>query len=340
MLSKLLSILKLWLVFALLAFPAFYFVYKYGHPNFGLKDFHDYYKLYKDMDVASVDAPFNMRLLSSFFVYLFYKAGFHYHTEIVFDSLGMDKQVFFSAVLFNYLCVVSTCVVIYYMIKDQLKNVLLSFIGGLLYLLGFGTLFYELMPITDALSVLLFALAFFYYLKRSYWILVPLLLLIFQREYIFLALGLVTLMDYWKFRAKYYMKVLLICIFCFAIYFILRKTIFYTPTYDHQASLGYFVSSIFKLQFPLLPYIKQTVMTMNLFILYIGLVLYKKYKGLYLADRFGLMKQVALFLQINIISFAAVFGNNTGRYLYILVPMVIYQIMMEGKDLVIVNNEK
>lgn len=340
MFLKSLSVLKVWLVFALLTFPAFYFVYKYGHPNFGLKDFHDYYKLYKDMDIASVDAPFNMRLLSSFFVYIFYKAGFHYHTEIVFDSLGMDKQVFFSAVLFNYLCVVSTCVVIYYTIKVQFKNVLLSFIGGALYLMGFGTLFYELMPITDALSVLLFALLFFYYLKWSYWIIVPLLLLIFQREYIFLALGLVTAMDYWKYREKYYIHLLLICILCFTIYIVLRKTVFYTPTYDHQASIGYFVSSIFKLQFPLLPYLKQTLMTMNLFILYIGLVLYKKYKGIYLVDKFGLIKQIALFLQINIISFAAVFGNNTGRYLYILVPMVIYQIIVEGKDLLSVSNEK
>lgn len=339
MFNKVLKIVKIWLVFALLAFPAFYFVYKYGHPNFGLKDFHDYYKLYKEMDIQSVDAPFNMRLLSTFFVHLIYKAGFHYQTEIVFDSLGMDKNVFFSAVLFNYLCVVSTCVVIFFTIKIKFKNTLLSFIGGVFYLLGFGTLFYELMPITDALSVLIFSIVFIMYLHKSYWIIVPLLLLIVQREYIFMALGLIALMDFWKFKEKYYLGILFACILCFTFYFILRKTYFYTPKYDHQASFGYFISSIFKLQFPLIPYLKQTLMSMNLFVLYVSFILYKKFKGFVISDKFGLVKQVALFLQINIISFAAVFGNNTGRYFYILIPMVIYQLILEGNELLKIKDE-
>jgi len=326
------AFLKTWMVYALLTFPMFYFVYKYGTPNFGLKDFYDYYKLYSTWDIEHVEAPFNMRLLSSFCVYLLNKSGLHYETATAFDQIGLDKQVFFNAVLFNFLCVVTTSVVIFSTIRKHFNNILLSFCGGVLYLLGFGTLFYELMPITDALSVLLFSIVVYHYLKKSYLVIIPLLLLIIQREYVFLALGLVTLLDYWKFREKYYLHILLSCVAFFGIYFLLRKTLFYTPKYDHQASPAYFLESIFTLKFPIGPYLKQTLMTLNVFILYLVIVTYKKIKHQKI-DTFSLVKLLLLFLQINVISFAAVFGNNTGRYFYILVPLVIVFLIREVEPL-------
>lgn len=315
-------------VYLLLAFPSFYFVYKFGDPNFGCRDFFDYYKLFKDMDISGVDAPFNMRLLSTFFVHLFYKIGLHYDTETIFDALELDKRVFFCSVLFNYLCVAATSTLIFFTAKKHFNNLYLAFTGGILYLLGFGTLFFVLMPITDALSILLFAWILHGYLSKKYVIILPLLLLIIQREYIFLALGLITLFDYWKYREKYYWHILVVCVFCFVTYMILRKTYFYTPRYDHQASASFFIESIFNLKFPIGPYIKQTFMTMNIFILYCLLLIYKKYNKLSV-DVFGFIKLIALFIQINLISYAAVFGNNTGRYFYILIPYVIYQLMKE-----------
>ena len=326
--------IKLWLIFFLLAFPMFYFVYKYGTPDFGLKDFYSYYDLYNNWDIEKVDAPFNMRLLSSIFVFLLNKIGLHYDTLTAFDQTGLDRQVFFNAVFFNMLCVVSTCVVIYLTIHKYFKDILLSFTAGLVYLLGFGTLFYELMPITDALSILLFAIILFGYFSKSYFIIIPLLLLIFQREYIFLALGLISFLDYWKYREKYYLYTLGICVICFGIYYVLRKTLFYTPKYDHQASPAYFLRAFIELRFPIFPYLKQTLMTLNLFILYILVVIYKKIKNIEI-DKFNLLKLVLLFAQINIISFAAVFGNNTGRYFYILIPLVIFQLVKEIKPLLL-----
>jgi hypothetical protein len=322
---------KLWLVYALLAFPSFYFVYKFGDPNFGCKDFFDYYPLFKNFDIQGVDAPFNMRLLSSFFVNLFYNMGFGYDTKIAFETGSLDQRIFFCAIFFNYLCVVTTCVAIYKLLSGTVTNGWIAFVGGIVYLLGFGTLFYELMPITDALSILLFAIVLLYYKDKKLLVIVPLLLLIIQREYIFLALGLVALLDLWKFRNRYYLHVLLMCIACFAIYFVLRKTTFYTPKYDHQASPAFFASSLFKLKFPLLPYLKQVLMTLNIFILYVLVVAYKRYKKMPI-NGFEFVKILLLFVQINLISFAAVFGNNTGRYFYILVPLVIFQLIIESKD--------
>ena len=326
------AFIKLWVVYFLLAFPLFYFVYKHGTPDFGLKDFYSYYDLYNNWDIDKVDAPFNMRLLGSFFVYLLHKCGLHYDTLTAFDKTGLDRQVYFSAVFFNMLCVVSTCSVIYISVKKFFKDVLLSFTAGLIYLLGFGTIFYELMPLTDALSVFLFSLVLFNYLSKSYLIIIPLLLLIIQREYIFLALGLICVLDLWKLKEKYYLHILVVCVACFLTYFLLRKTIFYTPKYDHQASPSYFLESLFQIQFPLFMYLKQTLMTLNIFIVYLLIVAYKKIKKLEI-DKFSLIKIILLFLQINIISFAAVFGNNTGRYFYILVPLVIFYMAKEALPL-------
>ena len=72
-------------------------------------------------------------------------------------------------------------------------------------------------------------------------------------------------------------------------------------------------------------------MTLNIPILYAGVLIYEKYKKMK-DEKCAVMKIFFLFLQINIISFAAVFGNNTGRYFYILVPMVIYYLIVEVKD--------
>lgn len=332
-LLKLKTFSRLWIIYALLTFPLFYFAYKYGTPDLGLRDFYDYYKLYSNWDIEHTDAPFNMRLVSSFFVYLFNKIGFHYDTATSFDKIQLSKQVFFNAIFFNYLCVTTTCVILYQIVKKHFSDILLAFISGLVYLLGFGTLFYEIMPITDAFSVMIFSLVLYGYLSKKYIIILPLVILILQREYIFLALGLVCVLDYWKYREGYYLRILLVCIACFGIYYVLRKTLLYTPKYDRQASPGYFLDSITHLKFPLLPYIKQTLMTLNLFILYIGVIVWKKFRKVEI-DGFGLLKLVLLFAQINFISFAAVFGNNTGRYFYILVPLVIYELIKEVKPLI------
>jgi len=328
------SFLTLSVLYGSLAFPMFYFVYKFGNPEYGTNDFFSYYKLYKDWDIGHVDAPFNMRLLSSFFVYLLNKVGLHYETITTFDKFGLDKGVFFNAILFNFICIILTCVLLFQLLNKHFANIFLSFIGGTFYLFGFGTLFYEFMPITDALSVFIFSIILYGYLNKSYWIIFPLLILIIQREYIFLALGFIALLDLIKFKLNYYLNIALICVLFFATYYVLRKTVFYTPKYDYQASPLFFMDSINTLKFPLLPYIKQTFMTLNLFFLYLLILIYKVWLKMEI-DKYSLVKILLLLFQINIISFAAVFGNNTGRYFYMLIPLVIFQMAKEAFPLLL-----
>lgn len=318
------------LLYACLCFPLFYFVYKYSTPFLGMIDFYDYYKLYENMDYKSADSPLNMRLVSSFFVYLLSRAGFFYDTACAIDGAPFSKMIYFNAVFFNYICVALTCTVIYNFLKKTGHSILMSFAAGTLYILGFGTIFFELIPSTDAMAVLLFAIILTLYHKKNNWVILPLIILILQREYLLLAMGLIALIDYVKYRNKYYLVVLSTTVVCFLIHVVLRKLIFETARYSHHTSVDFMMNAMSALQFPLLPFIKQFVMTLNIFVIYIFIILYKRFKKITF-DKHEFIKIMLLLLQILALSFLLSLGNNFGRYFYILLPLIIIQIANEVK---------
>lgn len=282
------------------------------------------------MDIKNTDSPLNMRLLSSFFVYCMSKTGIFYNTPCAIDGEAFSKVIFFNAILFNFMFVVATCVVIFHLVKRLGHSLLWSFTGGLSYLLGFGTIFFEITPITDALAVLLFAITLQLYYKQSHLILIPLLLLIIQREYVFLALGFFAFLDYLKFKSKYSLQVFIYCLVCFIIYVIVRKLFFETARYAHHTNVHFILESFTRLSFPILPFIRQVGMTLNIFIIYILIVAYKRYKNLSY-EKFEFLKISLLFAQLIIIAFLLALGNNSGRYFYILTPLFIVQIVNELK---------
>src|ERR1051326_2400508 len=176
-------------VFVLISYPLFYYAYKYCSPQVGqLTDYYSYYNLYDKWDFGKVESPFNIRLISSFFVFLFGKLNFYYDTQIAFN-MGSQK-IFFDAIFLNYIFVVLTCMAIFKTVYHFFSNYLFAFGISVLYLLGFGTIFFELSPITDSCSVFLMAVIFYFYLRQSKWVLLFLSLAVFQREYILLAMGL------------------------------------------------------------------------------------------------------------------------------------------------------
>lgn len=317
-------------LYTLLAFPLFYFVYKYGSPYLGMIDFFDYYKLYDNFDYHKADSPLNMRLVSSFFVYCLSKTGLVYNTMTHIDDAPFSKIIYFNAIFVNFICVVLTSTIIFNIVYHYKNSVIMCFLAGLLFLLGFGTIFYELMPLADAMAITLFAWALYSYYKKSWQIIIPLVLLIFQREYIFLAFGLIALLDFWKFRNKYYLYCLLLNLICFVAYIVLRKLIFETPRYSHHTNLEFMLGSFTKENFPLIPFIRQTFMTMNVFFIYVIIVIYKKCIKLNI-NKFEFNKSLFLLGQIIILTFLLSLGNNAGRYFYMLIPMIIVNIIEELK---------
>lgn len=317
-------------LYSLLSFPLFYFVYKFGILLGGYEDAKSYFKLFADLSSKEVPSPFNMRLLSSALINLVHRTGIYYNTECAIDAFSsVDKSYFFSNIIYNFLCVTLTSFSLFIVFCKLGFSKSLSFLAGMLYLLGFGTIFYMMMPGVDSLSVLIFTWALYFYLKRKYGIVPLLVLLIFQREYYFLAFMLMTFMDYFKFgKAKYYIHIFIVTGICWTTYFLLRKYVFLTPHWHYQTSATNLLSALFELRVDLVTMIRQSLMTMNIYFIYWFILIYKKSKG-YKINRYYLNVVLLLILQITILSIATTSGNNNGRYLYFSTPLIIYLILLE-----------
>lgn len=321
-------------VLLMLSYPLFYFSYKYTLPDMGGADYFHYLHLYESWDVEHTEAPFNMRIVGSYGTHLFNKVGLHYDTETVFATVHpeLSQQTFFNALFFNYLCVLMSAFVVFQTAKARLNNGLLAFIGSLGFLLGFGTIFFLLKPANDACGVLLIAIGFHFYLRRSAWVYPILLLCVFQREYALMVFGMLAAVDYFFERHRYFVAVLLASIASFGLYYILRKTVFYSPLHDGQTKPEFFLQSLLHPEIAWGPFIKQLALSCNLLWLYVAVVVYKMCNGIAFNKRF-LTLVLVLFVQVIFMSIAAGFGNNTGRIFYFTAPILIYFLMHELKEL-------
>lgn len=320
----------IWIAYTLLGFPLFYFAYKFGLPDFGGQDYRSYQLLYAHWDFAKVDCPFNMRLIGSFFIYLMNTMGFNYDTETVFHLVHpkYDQQVYFNAVFFNFICVVITCYVIYRTVLLISKNELYSFFAGTIYLLGFGTLFFSLKPTSEACGILLAAWAFYYYIQQKRLVHLILFLSLFQREYMFIVFGIMAGMDFFFTRKRYYAEVLVSSVLFFVVYYILRKTLFFTPTWDFQTSPSSLIALIFDSEIEAVSFIKQTIFISNIFWIYVFVVAYKRLNKLEY-DKHFLITILIILIQVILMSIITKFGNNAGRYFYYTSPIVIYYLFVE-----------
>jgi hypothetical protein len=325
-------------IFGLLCFPLFYFVYKFGTPYLGMIDFFDYYKLFETMDFMRADSPLNMRLVASGMVHLMSKAGFFYDTACAIDAYPVSKVIYFNVLFFNFVCVVFTCGTLFVLLRKRGIPILLSFVGGLLYLLGFGTIFFQLMPLVDAFTTLCFTVILIFYYRKSYWAFPVLALMILQREYLLMAFGLAALIDYLYTRDRYQLRVFLFTGLCFFTYVVLRKTIFETARYAHHTDPSFMYHALTGPSFPIIPFLKQTAMTLNIFFIYLAVVIYKKTKRLGF-DKTAVIKIVALFLQVVVLAFILALGNNTGRYFYIITPLIIVALIKEISPLLTENSK-
>jgi hypothetical protein len=319
----------------ILSYPLFYFSYKYTLPDMGGADYFHYLHLYESWDVANTEAPFNMRIIGSYGTYLFNMAGLNYSTETAFAQAHpeLSQQTFFNALLFNYLCVLMTAWVIYRTARFTGLTALHSFIGSLVFVSGFGTIFFLLKPANDACGVLLIALGFHFYLQRSKWIFLILAMCILQREYALMVFGMVAAVDWLFDRNRYQLWVGLGSVAAFGFYFLLRKTWFYSPLHDGQTKPGFFLQSLLHPEVDWAPFVKQLALSCNILLLYVLVVVYKKWTKQPCNKRFIWIIAV-LFTQVVFMSIAAGFGNNTGRIFYFSIPVVIYVLLQESRTVV------
>ncbi len=323
--------LKMLLVYVLLAFPMFYFVYKFGVLLQGYKDAESYLKLYENLRSPDVEAPFNMRLISATIIHYMDKLGLMYYTECSIDKYPQfDKSLFFNNVFLNFFCIALTGFSLFRIFVKLGFNQVMSFLAGVIYLLGFGTIFYLMMPGPDALSVLIFTWVIYFYIKKSNWIIPLFVMLILQREYFFLSFMVIAFMDWWKLKDKYYIEIFAVNLGCFLLYIVLRKTIFYTYHWNHQLTFKFFWHTLFNSDLQIVPLIKQSMMTMNVYLIYIFILVYKKIKGLSI-NKHHLIITLLMLAEITFLSFVMTFGTNNGRYFFLNIPYFLYLIMLELK---------
>ncbi len=312
-------------IFLLLSFPSFYYVYKFANPEPIAHDFFQYYRLYKDFDIGNVNSPFNMRLVGAFVVYIFYNVfNLHYETATAFDvwtKVGFLKQVFFCAVFFNYICVAATSVVIY-LTAIRFATHLLAILAGCAYILGFGTIFYCLMPLTEAASILLFSIFLYQYCRRNRVALFIVAMLVFQREFLLLAIALLAITDLMRSRSRYEAIILGGSAVGLIANLVLRETVFYTPALQSQIGLWESWQRLVHWDFSIGAYVRQTMLTMNIVLIYLAILVWKSWKGQQW-DRHHFFQVFLLFLLVNFLSIAGGHGTNNGRYFYMLVPLVI-----------------
>ena len=327
------GLLLLYLAFA---FPLFYFVYKFGDPEPLAHDYFQYYHLFLGRDVSQVIAPHNMRLAGAFFVHFIYKLNLFYDTACAADkyqSWGFLKQIYFCAIFFNWLCIALTSTLIYKVLFTEIQHRLYAFIGGLIYLLGFGTIFYCMMPLTEAFSILVFTVFLLFYRKKSYWIFAPLCVLIFQREYLLIITATLCLLDYFKEKKLYYFWAFVLSVLAFAVHYGLRKTIFFTAHLDYHSNPSFMLHHFMEPSINILEYLRQLALGLNLFFIYLVVVLVLKKRGVSI-DQQAFKVLCILFLEVNLISIAGGHGNNAGRYFYLAIPLVIFALIKEIKKLV------
>jgi hypothetical protein len=322
--------LPVFFIYLLFAFPFFYFTYKFGVLLTGYDDAKSYFQLFVNLNPNEVPCPFNMRLISAFLVHCLHSTGVFYSTECAIDAFpAVDKSYFFCNGLFNFICVSLTSFSMFICFSRLGFSKLLSFLSGIIYLLGFGTIFYMFMPGVDALSILMFTWLWYFYMKKSYLVAPFFVAFIFQREYYFLVFLVIALMDYFKFaKQKYYIHAFLMAFICWTIYFLLRKYVFFTPHWHYNTSPSDLYSILISLKQDFIVMFRQTFMTMNLYFVYLSILIYKRTKH-YPVSTYYFYMTLILFAQITIVSIATNGGNNNGRYFYFITPMILYLMLKE-----------
>ena len=324
-------------LYALMSYPIFYYSYKFGSPaTSGQRDFYDYYPLYSEMNILEPEAPYNMRVVSPSLVYLLNRSGLSYPIEINFQDPEIDQDVYLSTIIVHFVAAVLTAFLIFLALLYLSKDWLLSILGGGLYLVQYGTVFWGSGGITDGFSAALFALFTFFFLRKSYWSIPVLLLAIFQRELIILGAGVVSciywLNGFWNKKRvdRYYLITWLASLGSFIFFSILRNTLFYTPKNDHHFNVSNFFGRFDEVDFSLFVYLKGVVLSQNILAIYVLILLFKWIYGLKINwFRVSVIMSLFVFLHLVRAAINPVFFE-VGRHMYILSPLFIVYMLLEA----------
>lgn len=339
MIRKLLTWTVISILYVILAYPMFYFSFKYFSPEIsGQIDYYDYYILYQTMDYSLVNQPFNMRLISSFFVHTLHDLGLNYPVSIAFDDVRYDQSVFFNALIVNCISAVLTCVLIFKIVIEKSEDYLLSFFAGSIYLLQYGTLFWGANGLVDTFSALLFTICFYLFINKSYYLILFLIISIFQRDIILIAMSSIAFIAqilgfFRKEKVQYYSVILFVSLVSFGALVFLRETVFFTSDkWSGYTEASYYSSIFSQPRFELFQYLRGSIFSQNILFIYLLVILYKVFYKKSIMTR-SFLFITGFFLVMHSVCFITHVLHETGRYFFIASSMIPIYLALELKDL-------
>ena len=164
---------------------------------YGGNDFYQYYLMYLNPFENDAISPFAYRIIGSIVTNLIFEIGIDYNTVIAIADSSIQNQVFFAAIMSNYIGLLLTAVIVS-LVTDEInkgKSSLVSFLSGASVFFLFATMPYNLSGIQESWSMFFYALIYLCYLKKSRFIFLLLFLSIFQREIIPIVFFVFVLLD-------------------------------------------------------------------------------------------------------------------------------------------------
>lgn len=319
--EKHLPLLRFFILLMLSYGLLYYAIKAYVPAVMGGTDFERYLNIYiQPLDLKAARSPFVMRQLSAVLTHWVHSLGITYSPKSLAESLGADRQVLISAIIANYLGLLSAAWITGSTIEHLMgrRALLVPLLGGVTCLLAFHTMTSVLTGLTEGVSWLIFAAGLHFYMRRRLW---PLLLVfaaaVFQRETILVIFGVFAAVQIALERdgRRFNAMVLAGAIAAFAAYVLVRK-LYAAPGYEVQ-----FMPTLTRIvrRIPTWRnFVFQGLFSNNLLLLYLALLALAG-----AADRFCRRWAVMLivaWVALVAMGFLAGIGNNMGRISSILSP--------------------
>ena len=312
----------------LMSYGILYFSLKYYDPLIGGKD----YFSYKEM----IANPFNFKIAASPFVYrqfstciaaIIYQSNLYYDIGITFGENLETKKIFFSAMLSNYIALLSTAALTIRILDKEIgKTLIPSMLAILILFLSFGTINYVLAGLVEGWTWF-FILFSFHALKTKNTNIfgIAIILSIFQKELIPIVFSILSIYFYilsiiQNRKDNRYLIMLFYSILSILLYLFTRTQVFIAHGFENQLDPFYFINNLRNITFQK-GMIVNYIASQNLILIYIAtsisfcLILHKPIQQMKMhLDGMGILI-VSLFLTI--LGLGNQIGNNLGRILLI-----------------------
>lgn len=311
----------------LLTYGLLYYAYKFHIPWSGANDFEAYYPMFLHPLALNAPAPFVYRQINALLVHTVWRLGLYYPTQIWFRDPRYDQHIFFAALLVNYIALIATCCIVSATIERHLKKefLFLPLTAAALCILSFLTMYGVITGISEGIGWLFIAILYDLYDRaKSGWFCVLITLTIFVRETIPLVFVAIAILDRRDVRLAGWSAL------CLATYVVMRKWILPIPGSSEQVSPLAMLTTLAHFRITR-AFVFQAILSQNIVAVYVGaeLLLYLRGRPLSpwlrtLAITFGM-----LFLMAT----AAGIGNNVGRIVGILTPIIAVQAALDLLEL-------